>query len=151
MSFFSSGTSGPKKPFSSLPSVVSWFIRPVTTATGSAVQQLPLLPKFHEFVKHLCEIAGVNKGQNHSLLFRKACLSFLIANQNNKNGTSKQIIAWMGKMTNHKAQNAIKARLIYKRAILTKLSPRKRIRKWWLGLHLTTLTPCSFSKKKTIF
>ena len=108
MSFFSSGTSGPKKPFSSLPSVVSWFIRPVTTATGSAVQQLPLLTKFHEFVKHLCEIACVNNGQNHSLLFRKACLSFLIANQNKKNGTSKQIIAWMGKMTNDKAQNAIK-------------------------------------------
>ena len=64
-STFYSGSPGPKKPLSSLASVVSWFIQlmhsPVSTYTGAATQESKnSLPNFHEFVKHLSGIAVQN-------------------------------------------------------------------------------------------
>jgi hypothetical protein len=91
------------------------------TDTGTATQESSFLPKFHEFMKYLCEIAGQNKGHNHSLLFRKACLSFLEAN--NYNGTSKQIVAWMDQVTDDKAQNS------------TRVSSFNSTMRKWLLLH----------------
>ncbi len=61
-------------------------------------------------MEHLCNIVGQNKGHNHSLLLRKACLSLLKANDNN-NGASKKIVAWMGQLINDKAQNTQAARV----------------------------------------
>jgi hypothetical protein len=84
---------GPKKPFPSLlspPSNDSWFVRPSSTGTGAKPQQLPILSNIHEFVKNLYEIAGQNKSHNHAFLFREARISFLQANNNNKNGKSKK-------------------------------------------------------------
>ncbi len=71
------------------------------------------LCQFYEFMEHLCNIMGQNKGHkthNHSLLLCKACLSWLKANDNN-NGTSKQIVVWMGQLINDKAQNTQAARV----------------------------------------
>ncbi len=39
---------------------VSWFILPVSTDAGASTR--------NEFVKHICDIAGQNKGHHHSLL-----------------------------------------------------------------------------------
>ncbi len=103
-SFFSNVLVFSEVPFLSLPSVVSWFIRSVSTDTGGATQKSQSLPKFHEFVEHLCNIVGQNKGHNHFLLFRKACLSLFKANDNN-NGASKKTVAWMGQLINDKAQS----------------------------------------------
>jgi hypothetical protein len=61
---FSSGSSGPKKPFSFISLIVSWFTESVSTdtSTGVATQEPKIsLPRFHEFVKHLCGVSGQNK------------------------------------------------------------------------------------------
>jgi hypothetical protein len=101
-----------ENPFLSIHSVVSWFIRPVSTDTGDARQKSQSLLKFHEFMEHLCNLVGQNKGHNHSLLLRKACLSLLKANNlNNNNGVSKKIVSWLGQLINDKAQNTQAARV----------------------------------------
>jgi hypothetical protein len=55
--------------------MVSWFIQPLSIDTVAARQESKnLFQNIYEFVEHLCEIAGQNKGHNHSMLF--SCLNF---------------------------------------------------------------------------
>jgi hypothetical protein len=75
---FPSGSSSPTRPFSSLRAFVSWIIQPLSRDTVAARQESKnSLQNFYEFVEHLCEIAGQNKGHNHSMLF--SCLNFFDA------------------------------------------------------------------------
>jgi hypothetical protein len=110
---FSSFRKFSENPLLSLPSVVSWFIRPVSTDTGDATQNSQSLSKFYEFVPILWNIFVISWARTKvtTILCFRDFVKLVSACSKPTTTTMEHQSAWMGQLINDKAQNTQSARV----------------------------------------